>query len=304
MLLRVCPAVGQGPRWKPRDASSVYSVQPIIGRRSLIAAGVVAGAATLSSCSLDDVVSSAPSSAGSLRGAVSHQAGVTTSPQAFAALASFDVEGPDLGALCDRLIERIGRLAAAGFASVTVSVGVSLFDGRFGLEASRPALLTAMPGFPNDALESGSCGGDVLLQVCAEDAERVAATVADLARTGGLRQRWKIDGFRAENGRTVGGLAVTRNLFGFREGAGNPDPANGELMDRLVWAGEGEPVWAAGGTYQVVRLIRLATELWNRDPILHQESIFGRRRADGAPLSGGTEDGSFDYAGDPVDSAA
>lgn len=73
-------------------------------------------------------------------------------------------------------------------------------------------------------------------------------------------------------------------------------------MDRLVWvpAGDDEPAWAAGGSYQVVRLIRFATALWDTEPVARQEAVFGRRKADGAPLGHDREDAAIDYAADPT----
>lgn len=247
------------------------------------------------------VPASAPPSTVPASAPRAHQPGIVTPPPPSAALASFDVAEDGLGALLDVLAERIAAVHAAAYATVTVSAGASLFDDRFGLAPLRPAALTPMPAFPNDVLDPQSCAGDLLLQVCAEDERQVSAVLADLTGTAGdmLRRRWEIAGFRAENRATATGLPTTRNLFGFREGAGNPDPADEALMNSLVWVGEGEPSWAAGGTYQVVRLIGLATELWDRDALPHQEAIFGRHRADGAPLAGGAEDADFDYAADP-----
>lgn len=263
-----------------------------------MASGVAAGVAAVAGCDAQPKTSSAPLHAEAPR---VHQPGIVTPPPQFATLVAFDVEQATLGALLDVLAEQIAAVHAAAYATVTLAVGASLFDDRFGLAPVRPVGLTPMPGFPNDVLDPAFCAGDLLLQVCAEDEQQVSAVLTGLtgAAGGALRPRWDIAGFRAENRTTASGLPTTRNLFGFREGAGNPDPADETLMDRLVWVGKGEPPWAAGGTYQVVRLIGLATELWDRDAIPHQEAIFGRHRADGAPLAGGAEDAGFDYAEDP-----
>jgi deferrochelatase/peroxidase EfeB len=221
------------------------------------------------------------------------QPGIVTPPPGFLALVALDVTAAGPAAPLASLADRISRVHGAGAATVTLAVGASLFDERFGLSGLRPAGLAAMPSFPSDVLDAGRCHGDLLLQVCADRAEE-ATTVADdlvAAAAGAVRIRWRTNGFRPENTVTPAGRPSTRNLFGFREGAGNPDPGDDALMERLVWAG--------GGTYQVVRLIRFAVGLWNRDPVTRQEEMIGRHRADGTPLAGGAEDADFSYAGDP-----
>ncbi|MFC7529315.1 Dyp-type peroxidase [Actinoplanes sp. GCM10030250] len=223
---------------------------------------------------------------------------MTTAPGDHAVFAAFDV-GDEPAPAVARLVERVAAVAASGTAEVTVGVGASFFDGRVAPAAERPRLLTAMTAFPNDVLDGAWCHGDVLLQVGGSSVDVLDQVVRRLGE--GLRARWRLAGFRAENTRTRAGLASARNLFGFREGSGNPDPRDTELMDDLVWAGRGsgEPAWALGGTYQVVRLIRFAVQLWNRDAPARQEEIIGRRRDDGAPLAGGAEDDTFDFQSDP-----
>lgn len=158
-----------------------------------------------------------------------------------------------------------------------------------------------MPSFPNDVLDPAWCHGDLLVQACADDPAAARAAADDLAGIDGVRPRWRIDGFRRENTLTADGKPTTRDLLGFREGAGNPDPGRETVMDELVWVapGTGEPGWATGGTYQVVRLIRFAVAVWRAEPLARQEAMIGRRESDGAPLGHDTEDAPFTYDADP-----
>lgn len=173
--------------------------------------------------------------------------------------------------------------------TVTVGLGASLFDHRYGLAARRPARLTAMPAFADDALDPARTGGDILVQICAGQRDTVVHAVRELLRAvaGRLAVRWTIDGFQsAQRGPTP--RSSRRNLFAFRDGTANPDVGDAALMNSLVWvgAGGGEPAWTAGGTYMVVRTIRQHVEFWDRIGMLEQEQIIGRDRVTGAPLGG------------------
>jgi deferrochelatase/peroxidase EfeB len=182
----------------------------------------------------------------------------------------------------------LGPEVPAGDLAVVLGVGSSLFDDRYGLAARKPAKLKPMTMFPNDALDPAQCHGDLSLTLSASDTDTVLHALRDIARAtrGGMQLRWKINGFSSKP-RPSG---TPRNLMGFKDGIANPEGAD---VDRLVWTPD-------GGSYQVVRLIRMLVEFWDRVSLAEQENMFGRRRDTGAPLDGTGEKDVPKYADDPV----
>jgi deferrochelatase/peroxidase EfeB len=109
-----------------------------------------------------------------------------------------------------------------------------------------------------------------------------------------------LDGYsrRVESGP---GEAGVRNLMGFVDGTANLRPEEDSAMDRFVWvAGDDEePAWAVGGSYHVVRVIRMLVEFWDRTRLSEQEALIGRKKETGAPLDGEVETDIPDYEADP-----
>ncbi len=187
-----------------------------------------------------------------------------------------------------------GEALDLGPASLTVTVGLGpgVFDERFGLAAKRPAHLAAIPALPSDTLDEQLTGGDLSLQACADDPQVAYHAVRDLARMarGTATVRWTVIGFgRASAGPTQ---STPRNLMGFKDGTRNI--TTDDEYDRFVWLDD-DAGWMAGGTYQVVRKIRMNLETWDADVVSDQQRVFGRTKVEGAPLSGGSEHTAPDF---------
>lgn len=250
------------------------------------------------------------------------QAGVRTTPQRHCVFMTFDLStsvATELQVLLARWSAAIAQLQAGrtigsvepthgdgvgadtgealdlGPASLTVTVGLGpgVFDDRFGLRDRRPADLAPIPTLPSDNLDEATTGGDLSLQACADDPQVAYHAVRDLARMarGTATVRWTVIGFgRASAGPSQ---ATPRNLMGFKDGTRNV--STDADHDRFVRLGD-DAGWMAGGTYQVVRKIRMNLETWDADVVSDQQRVFGRTKVEGAPLSGGTEHTAPDFA--------
>ncbi|HEY7323195.1 MAG TPA: Dyp-type peroxidase [Streptosporangiaceae bacterium] len=303
-----------------------------------VAGGVVAGGAA--GYALRAGTSDAPSMAAATEAALDgrlpavpfhgrHQAGILPNPQRHTAVASFDVTAEnrsELTALFQTITDRARFLTTGGIPppvgiggppsdsgvlgpdvvpdglTVTLGVGSTLFDDRYGLGDRIPAHLTAMRPFPDDDLDPAQSGGDLVIQFSAGNEDTVLHALRDVARhtRGGMQPNWRIQGFGSP-ARPAG--TVPRNLMGFMDGISNPDVTDAREMNNLVWVqpgAAGEPSWTARGSYFVVRLIRMLVEFWDRVDLVEQENMFGRRRTTGYPLDAVGLFTPPDFSNDPT----
>lgn len=169
----------------------------------------------------------------------------------------------------------------AGDLSVTVGLGPRV------IAAVDPSLPGAqpLPRFASDGdLAPDRVGGDIMLAAYSSDPNAARHAVSWLAaRIPGASIRWIQRLFRGPGRGTV-----TRNPLGFHDGIIVP---HGAELDEHVWIPDGP---FAGGTLCVIRRLRLQASRFEAEPRARQESIIGRRKGDGTPLSGGKPLGEVD----------
>ncbi|MET9433593.1 iron uptake transporter deferrochelatase/peroxidase subunit [Streptomyces sp. NPDC006551] len=239
-----------------------------------------------------------------------HQAGITTPLQSRGHLVAFDL-APGAGrkeaaallrrwsATAKALMEGkpstddTGIALDAGPSSLTVTFGFGhSFFSRTGLTARRPAQLDPLPAFSADALDPKRSEGDLWVQIGADDALVAFHALRALQKDAGAaaKVRWQMNGFNRSAGATARPMTA-RNLMGQVDGTGNPKPTDPDF-DRRIFVPQGAAgtqEWMAGGSYAVVRRIRMLLDDWEKLSQDKQEKVIGRRKSDGAPLTGGTE---------------
>ncbi|WP_413808480.1 iron uptake transporter deferrochelatase/peroxidase subunit [Streptomyces sp. OE57] len=289
-----------------------------ISRRRLLGSAGAAGAAGLvvggaAGAYASEATREAPAPLSSL-GATAvpfhgrRQAGITTTLQAHGHLLAFDlVPGANRKAAA-ALLRRWSRTAKelmageappddtgialdAGPSSLTVTFGFGrTFFGKAGVEDRLPEALAPLPDFVSDALDPKRSNGDLWIQIAANDALVAFHALRALQREAAdtARLRWQMNGFNRSPGAT-GRPMTTRNLMGQIDGTNNPKPTDDDFERRIFVPERGEPAWMAGGSYAVVRRVRMLLDSWDNLSLERQEKVVGRRKSDGAPLSGGTE---------------
>ncbi|NJQ01097.1 Dyp-type peroxidase [Streptomyces zingiberis] len=224
-----------------------------------------------------------------------HQAGITlpqpAQPHLLAVVADLRA-GVAPGPLLAGLGEAVRALTAgsdarllglpAGDLTVTIGVGPRLVRMAGG---SLPGAAD-LPRFSRERIAPRARGGDLLMQICAGDALLLPVVAAALLDHAGdrLRERWRQSARRGANVPVGDGLTAPRNALGFLDGVVGPH-TDAEQRRDLWLAG---PPAVAGGTLAVLRRMELDLPRFAALSVAEQEAVFGRRRASGVPLSGGT----------------
>ncbi|RIQ33674.1 Dyp-type peroxidase, partial [Jiangella rhizosphaerae] len=288
------------------------------GRRAVLGAAAAAGVAAATGAggyligrdrATEQAPSAEPTPAAIDEGP--HQPGIATAQQLCACVAAFDLLEPYRPNL-DELLARLSALSSAlmrgepgparanrdvadsgvaddlGPANLTMTFGLGprVFTGTFGPVAAAPKRLVQLPAFHGDRLDPRWVGGDVVVQICADDPTVVAHAIREVrARVPGVAAaRWTHQGFLTSPGEG----RTPRNLFGQLDGTANLRPGSDDFA-AAVWAAADEPDWMTGGTYLVFRKIRMLTPMWDLATAAEQNAALGRDRHSGAPLSGGSE---------------
>ncbi|MGO4748018.1 Dyp-type peroxidase [Streptomyces sp. 2MCAF27] len=224
-----------------------------------------------------------------------YQAGITLPQPAqrnLLAVVADLVDAKSVRPLLAELGEAIGKFTTGtdarlmglepGDLTVTIGVGPRL------VRKVDPALPGAkdLPRFSREQIAPRARGGDLLIQICADDALVIPVVAAALLEQAGdrIRERWRQSAIRGANVRVDKGIAAPRNLFGFVDGIVGPHTK--AEQERDLWLAGPAPV--AHGTLAVVRRMELDLPRFAKLSVAEQEAVFGRRRASGVPLSGGT----------------
>ncbi|MEV0752967.1 Dyp-type peroxidase [Streptosporangium sp. NPDC050280] len=302
---------------------------PRLSRRGLLAGGAATAVGALAGCAPDQAVPPvalqadprAATASGGPEGSAGaatepfdgvHQAGIATAPQTYGVFVGLDLRPQiDREALV-RMMRLLtddarrltqGRPALADTepelavlpARLTVTFGFGPgFLTAAGLTDRAPEAAAPLPAFAIDKLRKEWSGGDLLLQICADDALTLAHALRMVVKDARsfAKVRWIQRGFRRGAYTQPAGL-TQRNVMGQLDGTVNPVPGTPEF-DRAVWVSDG-PQWLRGGTTLVLRRIRAEMETWDAVDRIGKEFTVGRRLDNGAPLTGRDEHDDADF---------
>ncbi len=280
----------------------------LLGGIALGAGGLVVGGAAGYAVADDDTAEQDPTALGSATEDCfgQHQAGIDTARQSNATLVALDLlKDVDLEALrrlMRLLTDDIVRLTSGRAAladptaelatiparlTVTVGFGAGLLDAAGMADKAPTWLAKGLPKFSIDELRPDWSGGDLLLQVAAEDPVTVSHAVRVLVTDARpfATVRWMQSGFhRPAN--TAAATATGRNLMGQIDGTVNPETGSDDLA-RVVWVPpDGQPEWLRGGTAVVVRRISIDLKTWGGMDQNAKEEAIGRRLCRRCPPDG------------------
>jgi deferrochelatase/peroxidase EfeB len=258
----------------------------------------------------------------------SHQAGIATPAQDYLSFAAFDLTS-DATEDLQRILEQWTAAAVSLTAgrsyepatqeasqppvdpgealglppaqlTITIGFGPSLFasraSGGLGLVAEKPPALAALPPFQGESLNPSISGGDLCIQACANDPQVVFHAVHLLERiaSSAATLRWSQLGF-GRTSSTTRTQTTPRNLMGFKDGTDNIRAEDTQAMNDFVWVQGGDgPGWMTGGSYLILRRIRILFDVWDTTSLEGQQRTIGRDKLSGAPLG---EKGEYE----PVD---
>ena len=275
-----------------------------VSRRAVLAGGVLAGTAAAVGGGLiytqqRDDTTEQPEFYGV------HQAGIATPAQARVEVVALDLTTGKPGAVRE-VFQQWTAMVSGMFtqtadadlfatpARLTATWGIGPgFLPALGMKAMQPDGLADLPAFSKDQLEKRWTGGEVFLQVGADDAV-IAATAARhlvAAAADVTTVRWWQRGFSSP---------TRRNLMGQVDGTANLAAAD-PLFDEVVWSADTQPEWLRGGSYVAVRRIRMDLDAWNAQSVETQEAVIGRFKDNGAPLNGTEETDPMDLSAQTAD---
>ncbi|WP_232303703.1 Dyp-type peroxidase [Pseudofrankia sp. DC12] len=324
-------AVGEAPA---RDASAPAEQPPPrrLGRRAflggagLVGAGGIAGAVagglaqrgTGPAATPVGVARERAQAVAAVRPGLVHQPGIVEPPPAHLVFTAYDLTSKTSVAGCRAALTSVltawtgaartlmtgaqpaaagGRALGLAPSALTVTIGLGPSALRLaGLTSRIPPQLAPIPGFPHDHLDAARSGGDIAVQICAEDPMVVvsAARYLDTLAKADATPRWTQHGFRRTAAAAADPTGTPRNLMGQLDGTDNPVVGTPDF-DQAVWADSTAPAWMAGGSYLVARRIRMDLDRWDLISTSGQEQIIGRSKATGAPLTGGSEHTDPDF---------
>ncbi|MEU9973745.1 iron uptake transporter deferrochelatase/peroxidase subunit [Streptomyces sp. NPDC051014] len=308
------PVTGENPSAPPAAGLSRRALLGTAGAGGLVLGAAGAGVGYAAAPSQATPLTSVGSDRAMFHG--KHQPGITEGLQARGHLIAFDLAAgagrKEAAALLRRWSTTAERLMAgeamtqddtdvardAGPSSLTVTFGFgNSFFARTGLEKQRPSALDPLPDFSSDHLDPSRSNGDLWVQIGADDALVAFHALRAVQKDAGsaARVRWQMNGFNRSPGAT-GRPMTARNLMGQLDGTRNPKPTESDFDRRIFVPSSGStgPAWMANGSYAVVRRIRMLLDDWEKLSLADQENVVGRRKSNGAPLSGGSETTAMD----------